>query len=170
MRNPQGFLLQYQIFLKLYLHNNCWVFQQDTFVFNKVIFFNRDQLVFIFSFVFDVLIFLSFDLYIFIWYCTFVCDLTVFQGVLVLAKFLFLAMHSKYHFLPFLVSVLHLFFTFFVSYTIFKSNFLISPPRFIDNNFTQFFIHKGSMVTSNLFWFKVACLYRSSSKVSVNLE
>ena len=120
MWNLQGFLVQYQIFLKLYLYNNCWAFQQDTFVFNKVICFNRDQFVFIFSFVFDVLIFLSFDLYVFIWHCTFVCNLTVFQGVLVVAKFLFLAMHSKYHFLPFLVSVLHLFFTFFVSCTIFS--------------------------------------------------
>ena len=47
---------------------------KDTFVFNKVICFTRDQFVFIFIFNFDILIFFSFDLYVFIWYCTFTCN------------------------------------------------------------------------------------------------
>ena len=37
---------------------------------------------------------------------------TVFQIILLVAKFLFMARYSKYLFLVFLVSVLHLFFTF----------------------------------------------------------
>ena len=71
-RNLQDFLVWHQIFFRLYFHNDCWHFNNDTFVFNTNISFNRDQFVFIFIFDFDILIFFSFDLYVFIWYFAFV--------------------------------------------------------------------------------------------------
>ena len=61
-----------------------------------------------------------FNFYVFIWSCALFVILFVikgqalFQNVLVVAKFLFLAMYSKYLFLVFLFSVL-LFFHFLVS-------------------------------------------------------
>ena len=89
-------------------------FNKDTFVFNKVICFNRDQFAFIFIFGFDILIFFSFDLYVFIWYCSFICNkkYDCIPECLARWKVLFSATYSKYLFLVFLVSVLHFFFTF----------------------------------------------------------
>ena len=89
-------------------------FNKGTFVFNTAIFLNRDQLIFIFDF--DTLTLFSVDLYVFVFCYTVLLfqikGLTVFQNALLVAKFLFWPMYSKYHFLVFLVSVLHLFFVF----------------------------------------------------------
>ena len=86
---------------------------KDTFVFNTVIYFNRDDQ-FHFIFIFNILIFFSFDCYAFIWFCNFVsnkrsdcipespayCKVLIFGNVLKVSS------------LVFLVSVLHLFFNF----------------------------------------------------------
>ena len=84
-------------------------FNNDIFVSNTVICFNRDQFVFIFIFNFDILIFFSFDLYVFILYCAFVCNKKsdCIPECLARYKVLFLAMYSKYLFFVFF-SVLNL--------------------------------------------------------------
>ena len=88
-------------------------FSKDSAVFNTVICFSRDQLVFFF-FYFGILIFYSFYLYVFVWYCTFVCNNTsdFIPECLACCMVLIFGNLFELIFLSFLVSVLHLLFTF----------------------------------------------------------
>ena len=74
-------------------------FNKHAFVFNTVIWFSRDQFVFICNF--DILIFFSFDLYVLVWDNVPLFEikgLTVIKEVLLDANLLFLALYSKHSF------------------------------------------------------------------------
>ena len=158
------------MFFQLYLCKIFEYFNKDTFVL-KQSFVSIEISLFLFLFLISIfwfstaLIFmLSSDIVpLFV-----VKGVTVFQNVLLNVRFSFLSMHSMYLFLVFLVSVLHLFFTFLWTRKLSQEGHLRYLFISLDLLNSSFTIVARSPLT--YFDFKGACLCRISWKISVNLD